>query len=254
MRRSAFTLVELLVVISIIVLLIAILLPSMKTSKWITIRTVCAARLHHFSHAMLTYSNDANGDFPPASVDQSNGGHVTVSMDPWLRESLVEHYMMPYEAMFCPTLDDTDDGFWGHLPGYDVWRIGYSVTTGYRPYPWPWDGQFGFPNPVPSSAMTSMDPPDKVILADSNLRANGKPQGVWGVVAWATRLTSHRPYGADEPEGGHSVFVDGHVKWFAAREMGPYGDGINTGFGNYDYGFGFPWGTQGRDTFWGVEP
>ena len=192
---------------------------------------------------------------PPASVDQSTGGHVTFSMEPGVRELLIGQYFLPYDAMMCPTLQDNGDGFWGFLEGYEVWRIGYSITTGYDPYPWPYDGEFGLPNPVPSSAMRVSDPSDKVMLADSNLRANGKPGGgVWGRLDWATRLTSHRPNDQPEPEGGHTAFLDGHVKWFWADEMGPDGAGIHTHFGNYDYGFGFWWGVEGRDTFWGVTP
>ena len=102
--------------------------------------------------------------------------------------------------------------------------------------------------------MKVTDPPDRVMMADANCRANGRPDGPWGRVDWATALTSHRVGGSLEPEGGHSVFVDGHVKWFWADELGPDGQGIHTWFGNYDYGWGNSWGTLGRDTFWGVYP
>ncbi|MCA9252106.1 MAG: type II secretion system protein [Phycisphaerales bacterium] len=63
--RKAFTLVELLVVISIIALLIAILVPSLKKARDQTKRVVCSANLRSISQAMLTYAVENNDIVPP---------------------------------------------------------------------------------------------------------------------------------------------------------------------------------------------
>lgn len=59
-RRQAFTLVELLVVISIIALLIAILLPALKKARDQAKKTVCQANQHSLMLAWMEYAVDFN--------------------------------------------------------------------------------------------------------------------------------------------------------------------------------------------------
>lgn len=57
-RGAAFTLVELLVVVSIIALLIAILLPSLKKARQAAKRVACNANVRSIAQAGLTYASD----------------------------------------------------------------------------------------------------------------------------------------------------------------------------------------------------
>ncbi|MDB5328586.1 MAG: putative major pilin subunit [Phycisphaerales bacterium] len=63
-RTSAFTLVELLVVIGIIALLISILLPTITTVRRSAIRTTCAAQLRDIGNAFQMYLNESKGRIP----------------------------------------------------------------------------------------------------------------------------------------------------------------------------------------------
>ena len=62
MKRRAFTLVELIVVISIIALLIALLLPALSTAKQAALSVQCESNLRSLGQMSMEYS-DANKDF-----------------------------------------------------------------------------------------------------------------------------------------------------------------------------------------------
>ena len=57
-REYGFTLLELLIVISIIALLTGILVPSLRRARDITRRTKCLANLHNISLALSVYDSD----------------------------------------------------------------------------------------------------------------------------------------------------------------------------------------------------
>jgi prepilin-type N-terminal cleavage/methylation domain-containing protein len=62
--HSAFTLVELLVVVSIIALLVSIMLPSLKMARERSKQTKCMANLRSIGGAIQTYSAENRGWFP----------------------------------------------------------------------------------------------------------------------------------------------------------------------------------------------
>lgn len=70
--RSAFTLVELLVVLSIISLLIALLLPSLQAARSISNQIRCASNMKQATLAQVTYIQDNSGFFA-LTIPQSPG-------------------------------------------------------------------------------------------------------------------------------------------------------------------------------------
>src|SRR5258706_14056113 len=78
-RRSAFTLVELLVVIGIIALLISILLPVLNRAKDSAATTKCLAQLRQIGQAAAMYTNDNKGFTLPAGYRALEDGYHTES-------------------------------------------------------------------------------------------------------------------------------------------------------------------------------
>ncbi|MBI1369626.1 MAG: prepilin-type N-terminal cleavage/methylation domain-containing protein [Planctomycetes bacterium] len=68
MPRRAFTLIEMLVVVTIITLLMAILTPSLSKARYTARLTICAAQEHQISLAALSYAAGNFGVFPYRST------------------------------------------------------------------------------------------------------------------------------------------------------------------------------------------
>ncbi|HLP82832.1 MAG TPA: prepilin-type N-terminal cleavage/methylation domain-containing protein [Phycisphaerales bacterium] len=68
-KRGGFTLIELLVVIAIIALLIGILLPTLKSARETARDTKCKANIRGNAQALMAYTNDYQGKFPPNMFD-----------------------------------------------------------------------------------------------------------------------------------------------------------------------------------------
>ena len=75
-RFSAFTLVELLVVISIIGLLAGLSVPALQRSRSAADQAVCTANLKGLGQALNTYVGEG-GAFPPVQVTTGRGSGAT---------------------------------------------------------------------------------------------------------------------------------------------------------------------------------
>jgi len=75
-RRSGFSLIELLVVISIIALLIALLLPALGEARAVARTAVCQSQLKQIGLAQLLYATD-NRNYFPLAYDHTTGSLLT---------------------------------------------------------------------------------------------------------------------------------------------------------------------------------
>ena len=236
-KRPAFTLVELLVVVSIIALLVAILIPSLTKARTQAKRTVCLSNLHQSSVAITAYQAANDGNFPWEISPQHwpIGGSNYIGDDVHSSDNYraagfvllwVNEYIKSAEFFYCPSQSwakqrnafsfKTEEHRWlapetwndptptsaVRFPytGYEYWA-NYRIERDAPLHP---DSNYDS-----SRVANNRRPkPDQIVATDITTKDNGRPpystkQG------W--RQTNHLKNG--EPLGGNELVVGGSATW-----------------------------------------
>ena len=97
--RAAFTLVELLVVISIIGILVALLLPALSKARETAQRTQCASQMRSVGQGLVTYATDQRRqDFPATPPSSVYWMYKTTG------DLLVPAYLSSPKVFYCPSI------------------------------------------------------------------------------------------------------------------------------------------------------
>jgi prepilin-type processing-associated H-X9-DG protein/prepilin-type N-terminal cleavage/methylation domain-containing protein len=260
--RSAFTLVELLVVIGIIALLISILLPSLGKARDQAKQIKCASNLRNIGHGLQMYVNQYR--FFPGHAAKSASG-VTFAVWPVRIRAMLggntdifycpvepENYAWEKKIVGAGGATKAEEA-WGYDPGeklLDVFTVpfcyGYNDWGAGNPQPAAstnaqrgLGGDLWNPNirEVPFSRVRSA--PDLIAIGDNY--TDGK---------WDFNLDPTNPTEAPAKvhgKGCNLLFADGHVSWFPQQDAVLYDVKTNATYAKTT--------TQWRDTapLWNID-
>jgi len=142
--RKAFTLVELLVVISIIALLMGILMPALHRAREQGKRIVCMNNLKQLTFAWILYSDDWDDLIMNGDAGHNHGGEI-----PWVGKAWHDDYasgaLLPESEQKAAIRQGS---MWTYAKSFDLYRcptgfhgemITYSVMDSMNAYPQPGD-------------------------------------------------------------------------------------------------------------------
>ena len=126
-RRHAFTLIELLVVIAIIGLLLAIIIPALKSAKAIAAAAVCLANENQMIKAWLLYAEDFDANVVDGDVGSREDPGYQTFTDGGRRWCWVGRPIGTHQLDVNKTLDDKIRGFeaggiWPYLEASKVYN------------------------------------------------------------------------------------------------------------------------------------
>ena len=242
-----FTLVELLVVVSIIALLVSILLPALSKAREQAKRVVCATNLRQIGLLMQYYAEDNNGRFPkgystwyiyassnykfdydgdgkddpptgllallPYAYNSNGGGDSWASIGELKNQDGLERM----NIFWCPSgaIQFTELAFGGAFGnfGYSQYsgQTGATIKVGKEAKQWQTLDNCPEKNTDPSSWITYTDVAFEGFPMLSWLRSNHKKD-----IMGSSRGVGFTKQGCT---GSNSLHVDGHVTWNTESEM-----------------------------------
>jgi prepilin-type N-terminal cleavage/methylation domain-containing protein/prepilin-type processing-associated H-X9-DG protein len=208
-RRSAFTLIELLIVIAIIGVLAALLLPALQSARAKARRTSCASNLRQLGMAFQGYVEDWGGIFPIDDDPVHGDPTYWLWMGRGFRPMIAPYVVDEMAVFWCP--DDTKA-----VNKYDGTSYAYSMSFYHTP------DQINamtspantYSNPVPSvpQYLARVRYPSSKIICGEWLSNHQRVVGDSGWWTW---------------EGSRNyLFVDGHVQSLTATSLLPANDAL----------------------------
>lgn len=237
-KKSAFTLVELLVVISIIALLLSILMPALGKARELGRRTVCLSLLKSFGQSNMLYAASNNGYFVPFSQPHADASlswgerwceneefreYISVNTRVKIEDGGWNDAFMYPKELRCPSqkIGNIDDYTFEieSLEGWKVvisygynvehWRRGGNLMSDYTWWPGPTEPLYGH------RQGKIKQPGEKMMFIDNNYyqaryeRANYI--NYWDTYGETISMLNLGQVSYRHSDGAALVFFDGHA-------------------------------------------
>lgn len=217
MKRTAFTLIELLIVIAIIAVLAAILFPVFATAREKARQTTCASNEKQLGLAMMLYIQDYDETFPLVYYDE-------VASSPTYNHWMPGDSSGTYTASFTLYLPYAKTPRIYHCPDYPNAGATVYLTTSYtysaqnpdetyaiNGYICSYGGSSAIePSPL---TMSKVNAPSQTIAYAESVPTIANPTTI--ATSWSQIFSATSPIriGFPHSQGANLLFCDGHVKW-----------------------------------------
>lgn len=226
--HHAFTLVELMVVVTVIALLISLLLPAMSSATDVARAATCLSNLRQQRIAMGSYMIENKGYFPNHRQDNYGGRSRPDGYDSYWATTLLDYGATP--AIFhCPGIlsKQTDYGYtWSWK--FDQYYIGYGYNAwflGLRNYPNGYQACGGISTTGYFRFSRVKSPAENLCLGDKNpLPIAGTVH--WGQALWWPNASFASPFheginGSRHRGGAGVIYNDGHAELRQESDINP---------------------------------
>jgi prepilin-type N-terminal cleavage/methylation domain-containing protein/prepilin-type processing-associated H-X9-DG protein len=243
-RRSAFSLIELLVVLAVISILLGILLPTMEHVRHQAYIDKCASNLRQIGLGISTYTSENQGNYPRTLYDPSQpltAGTGFSAPDPFQPGGvsandltapaylLLRTQHLPAEIFICPYNDETSY----FIDVADPQK--HSNFTN-----WKMNLAYSFANPYPTQSvadagyrLTNHLHSDFPVASDLNPGSKPPRADVTAATLTATsRIIEDANSLNHEQDGQNVLYADGHVDFQATPLCGIARDNIFTNQSN----------------------
>lgn len=220
MRRVfRFTMIELLVCISIILILVAMLMPALSRVRYKATRVACMNNFKQCGIAFSMYAEKFSG-----RLANQFGGHMNSSvyrMDTTDLDLVTSYddYISDWKVWGCPAVN-------APAPD-DPANIRWACYSSYMYFPGDDYPKFGTPSsnmPVPVKFSKVEKPSGTPIMQDNTYRRTDGLFNTTHATSYVDKLTnSENPSGAAyrswRPDGANILYYDGHVSWVPFSQM-----------------------------------